>query len=74
MRLLNELQIKAAKPRDKEYLLADGEGLYLRVWPTGKTWVYRYKEAGKEVKLNLGRRHRLAFRYHVFKKARPVPR
>ena len=48
---LNELQIKAAQPRDKEYLLADGEGLYLRVRPTGKAWVYRYKESGKEAKL-----------------------
>lgn len=52
---LNELQIKAAQPRDKEYLLADGEGLYLRVRPTGKAWVYRYKEAGREAKLSLGR-------------------
>lgn len=52
---LNELQIKAAQPRDKEYLLADGEGLYVRVRPTGKAWVYRYKEAGKEAKLSLGR-------------------
>ncbi len=52
---LNELQIKAAQPRDKEYLLADGEGLYLRVRPTGKAWVYRYKEARKETKLSLGR-------------------
>jgi Arm DNA-binding domain len=52
---LNELQIKAAQPRDKEYLLADGEGLYLRIQPTGKAWVYRYKEAGKEAKLSLGR-------------------
>ena len=51
---LNELQIKAAAPRDKEYLLADGEGLYLRVRPTGKAWVYRYKQSGKEAKLSLG--------------------
>ncbi len=51
---LNELQIKAAAPRDKEYLLADGEGLYLRVRPTGKVWVYRYKQHGKEAKLSIG--------------------
>lgn len=51
---LNELQIRAAQPRDKEYLLSDGEGLYRRVRPTGKAWVYRYKEARKEVKLSLG--------------------
>jgi integrase len=52
---LNELQIKAAAPRDKEYLLADGEGLYLRVRPTGKVWVYRYTWHGKAAKLSLGR-------------------
>lgn len=51
---LSELQIKAAAPRDKEYLLADGEGLYLRIRPTGKVWVYRYKQFGKEAKLSLG--------------------
>lgn len=51
---LNELQIKAAAPRDKEYLLADGEGLYLRVRPTGKVWVYRYKQHDKESKLSIG--------------------
>ncbi len=39
---LNDLQVKAAQPLDKEYLLADGEGLYLRVRPTAKVWVYRY--------------------------------
>lgn len=54
---LNELKIKSAKPRDKEYLLADGEGLYLRVRSSSrsaKVWVYRYKGAGKEAKLTLG--------------------
>ncbi len=51
---LNDLAIKAAQPRDKEYLLADGEGLYLRVRPTGKVWVYRYKQSGTEAKLSLG--------------------
>jgi len=51
---LSELQIKAAQPRDTEYLLADGEGLYLRVRPSAKVWVYRYKRGGKEAKLSLG--------------------
>lgn len=51
---INELQIKSAAPRDREYLLADGEGLYLRVRPTGKVWVYRDKQLGKEAKLSLG--------------------
>lgn len=51
---LNELQIRAAKPRNTEYLLADGDGLYLRVRPTAKVWIYRYKREGKEAKLSLG--------------------
>ncbi|MBT9508362.1 integrase arm-type DNA-binding domain-containing protein [Rhodoferax sp.] len=51
---LNDLQIRAAQSLDKEYLLADGEGLYLRVRPTAKVWVYRYKQQGKEAKLSLG--------------------
>ena len=51
---LNELQIRSAKPRDREYLLADGDGLYLRVRPSAKVWVYRFKRAGKECKLSLG--------------------
>ena len=52
---LTELQIKAARPRSTDYLLADGEGLYLRVRRTGKVWVYRYKRDGKETKLSIGR-------------------
>ncbi|HSI58581.1 MAG TPA: integrase arm-type DNA-binding domain-containing protein, partial [Ideonella sp.] len=51
---LTELQIKAAQARHTEYLLADGEGLYLRVRPTGKVWVYRYQREGKAAKLSLG--------------------
>ena len=54
MAQLNELAIKAAKPSEKEYLLADGEGLYLRVRPSGKVWIYRYKQAGRQTKLSLG--------------------
>lgn len=51
---LNELQIKAAQPRDKEYMLSDGEGLYLRVRPNGRVWIYRYKQAGQQAKLSFG--------------------
>lgn len=51
---LNDLKIKSAKPRDKEYLLSDGEGLYLRVRPTGKAWAFRYRDGKQEVKLSLG--------------------
>lgn len=51
---LKDIQIKAAQPLDKEYLLADGEGLYLRVRPNGKVWIYRYKQLGRQSKLSLG--------------------
>jgi hypothetical protein len=51
---LNDLKIKSAKPRDKEYLLADGESLYLRVRPTGKAWAFRCRTGAEEVKLSLG--------------------
>lgn len=48
--------IKYSKPKEKEYLLADGrQGLYLRILPTGgKSWLYKYKLAGKARKLTLG--------------------
>ena len=51
---LNDLQVRSAKPRAGEFLLSDGEGLYLRVRQTSKIWIYRYKKAGREAKLSLG--------------------
>lgn len=44
---LSELQVKKAKPREKDYKLADGGGLYLLVTPSGgKLWRcdYRYNK------------------------------
>ncbi len=48
--------VKSAKPRETEYLLADGrKGLYLRVLPSGtKSWIYKYKLDGKSRKYSLG--------------------
>lgn len=41
--------VEAAKPREKPYKLADGQGLYLFVAPTGtKSWRANYSEAGKQ--------------------------
>lgn len=45
MGLLNETQIKAAKPGPKEYLLNDGDNLFLRVRASGQAWVYRYMKS-----------------------------
>lgn len=40
---LNNTQIQQAKPKDKEYNLSDGEGLMLRVKPSGsKLWIFNY--------------------------------
>jgi integrase len=40
---LTNTEVNQAKPRDKEYNLIDGEGLMLRVKPTGtKSWLFNY--------------------------------
>lgn len=47
--------IQTAKPASKEYLLTDGEGLYLRVLPSGrKNWVFIYSVERKRRKIQLG--------------------
>lgn len=53
----SELVFRAAKARARSYLLADGNGLALRVQPNGtKTWLFRYRRpsTGKENFLSLG--------------------
>ena len=53
---LKDIQIKNAKPKDKTYRLFDGGGLYLEVTPSGgKGWRYKYRYAGKEKRLTLGK-------------------
>ena len=40
---LTNTEVKQNKPRKKEYNLADGNGLYLRVKPSGtKLWIFNY--------------------------------
>lgn len=40
---LSAMEVKEAKPKDREYSLPDGYGLLLRVRPTGsKTWLFNY--------------------------------
>ncbi|MBI5888960.1 MAG: DUF4102 domain-containing protein [Deltaproteobacteria bacterium] len=44
-----------AKPKDKPYKLADGDGLFLLVTPAGgKWWRFRYRYEGKEKLLSFG--------------------
>ncbi len=53
---LTDRAIRSAKPESKPYRLADGDGLYLRVSPTGvKAWEYRYRHAGKQQTATLGK-------------------
>ena len=52
---LNARQIDTAKPKEKEYKLTDGGGLYLLVKPNGaKYWRLKYRFFGKEKKLSIG--------------------
>lgn len=40
---LTNTEIKQAKPKDKEYSLVDGDGLFLRIKPKGsKLWLFNY--------------------------------
>ena len=58
MRLTNkltELTVKKANPKEKQYKLADGEGMYLRVYPNGsKYWQLKYRFEGKHKTLSFG--------------------
>lgn len=53
---LTDSAIRTAKPTDKPYRLFDGGGLYLEVSPAGgKLWRLKYRYAGKEKLLALGK-------------------
>ncbi len=52
---LTDIQVKTAKPKEKDYKLTDGRGLYLVVASTGgKRWRFKYRFEGKEKLLALG--------------------
>lgn len=52
---LSELQIKNAKPKEKDYKLSDGAGLFLLITPTGgKLWRFKYRFGGREKLLSFG--------------------
>jgi hypothetical protein len=52
---LTDVAVRSAKPRDKEYKLADAAGLYLLVTPSGgRLWCFKYRMHGIERKLALG--------------------
>ena len=52
---LKDTEIKHAKPKDKDYKLTDGGGLYLSVTAAGgKYWRYNYRYSGKRKTLAIG--------------------
>lgn len=52
---LTVVQVKAAKPKEKPYKMADERGLYLLINPNGsKLWKLKYRFAKREKKLSLG--------------------
>ena len=52
---LSDAQARNAKPKSKPYKIADGEGLFLLIMPSGsKYWRLKYFFAGKEKLLALG--------------------
>lgn len=52
---LTDTEIKQSKPRDKEYSLADGKNLYLRILPNGnKYWLLNYYRPGTQKRANVG--------------------
>lgn len=51
---LTPKKIDAAEKKDKEYNLADGQGLFLRVKPSGKkVWIFNYSEPFTQRRKNL---------------------
>ncbi|MFC0669487.1 Arm DNA-binding domain-containing protein [Azotobacter chroococcum] len=53
---LTDIQIRQAKPGEKQRKLSDERGLFIEIRPTGgKFWRYRYKIDGKENVFAVGR-------------------
>ncbi len=52
---LSDTEIKKAKPKDKEYNLSDGNGLSLRIKPSGsKIWLFNYLRPFTQKRTNIG--------------------
>ena len=53
---LTDTALKALKPRERPFTVADGRGLYVEVFPSGGiVWRYRYRLNGRPEKLTLGK-------------------
>jgi len=55
MIILTNKQLQSFKPKDKEYVIADRDGLSIRIRTTGHmSWVFRYRYNAKAQKIILG--------------------
>jgi hypothetical protein len=53
---LTDTRVRNAKPQQKPYKLGDTDGLFLLITPaSGKLWRLKYRFAGKEKSLALGK-------------------
>jgi hypothetical protein len=63
---LSDTTIRNATPSDKEYAIADGQGLSVVVRPNGtKLWLYRYRFGGKRKRRTTSSTHRMAVKRRV---------
>ncbi|ARP99624.1 Arm DNA-binding domain-containing protein [Pseudorhodoplanes sinuspersici] len=45
---MSDTKVRNAKPAEKQYAIADGQGLSILVRPNGtKLWLYRYRFGGR---------------------------
>jgi integrase len=66
---LTEAALKALKPGEKVYTVADGRGLYVEVFPTGgMVWRVRYRRNGKVEKLTVGKYPALSLKHARLKR------
>ncbi|ESJ63909.1 integrase [Salmonella enterica subsp. enterica serovar Norwich str. CFSAN001077] len=46
---LTDIKVRSAKPQEKEYTLADGDGMFLLIHSNGsKYWRFRFRFGGKQ--------------------------
>lgn len=52
---LSDVKVKAAKPKEKDYILIDGDGLQMRVRANGsKLWNFNYIHPATKKRINMG--------------------
>jgi hypothetical protein len=60
---VSDVALRAAKPAEKPYKIAVGNGLYLEVTPTGsRLWRWKYRLDGKENRFALGSYPRISLK------------